>query len=137
MSLQIHLTLMRVEELVRLLKVRKSSPCSVAEKAMSTAMRSQLRRGKTMPQSFESWLGVNLIEPEVYHEASEGYSYLTSVRPISAQTKTSHYCCQNTPDAISVDLVSSAMFVILGEGVWHARLCPPFRSCPRLKLVGF
>lgn len=78
MSLQIHLTLMRIEELVRLLKVRKSSPCSVAEKAMGTAMRSQLRRGKTMPWSFESWLGVNLIEPEVYHEASEAYSYLTS-----------------------------------------------------------
>lgn len=36
-SLQIHLTLMRVEELVRLLRIRKSSLCSMAEKAMGTA----------------------------------------------------------------------------------------------------
>lgn len=86
-SLQIHLTLMRVEELVRLLRVTKSSPFSMAKKAMGTAMRSQLRRGKTMPQSFESWLGVNLIEPEVYHEASEAYSYLTLVSPISVQPR--------------------------------------------------
>lgn len=48
-SLQIHLTLMRVEELMRSLRVRKSSPCSMAEKTMSAAMRSQLRRGQPCP----------------------------------------------------------------------------------------
>lgn len=34
--MQIHLTLMRIEEFMRLLRVRKTSLCSMVEKAMGT-----------------------------------------------------------------------------------------------------
>lgn len=90
-----------------------------------------------MPQSFESWLGGNLLETELYHEASGAYSYLTSVSPISAQTRPAVIAFRNNPDSISMNLVSNVMFAILSEGIWHAMLYPSFRSCPMLKLVGF